>query len=105
MKGKGNAGENRVRRELEAEAWVVGSMRETEGGGDLLGVRASRGPCPHIILVEVKANRAGGPFKNFGRLARESMLVEAELAGGKATLAYAPPGEPTRWISAEDWPR
>lgn len=110
MKRKGNAGENRVAAEERHAGALVASLRETEGGGDLLVVRmlvgAARRGQQHVVqLVEVKANRTGGPFSNFRRPERDALSKLARKHGASAWLAYAPPGRETQWIHEADWPR
>ena len=116
MKRKGNAGENRVAHELRRDGWIVGSLRESAEAGDLIGAKATAAydldreewerltDHPQVLIVEVKANRAGGPYANFRRPQRDALRVEAELAGARPVLAYAPPNQPTRWIGPDDWP-
>lgn len=111
---RGNARENAVARVLRADGWIVGSMRQAAGGGDLIASRlrgdsylgAGDGPplpCAEVRLVEVKST-AGGPYERFGPRDRLAMKVAAGIAGATAWLAWWPPRGDLRWIPSEEWP-
>lgn len=108
---RGNDRENRVAALLRAEGWVVGSMRQSLGGGDLLASRVReqnpRDPIAYaaaeVRLVEVKST-AGGPYERFGSVDRASMREYAERAGASAWLAWWPPRGVLEWIPSSEWP-
>lgn len=123
MRGQaaGNRRENQVAAIMRAEGWLIGSMRQSAGGGDLLAViRLASSAFPHddrkvptwparnatvplVYLVEVKST-ADGPWKTFGPADRRAMLDRAHDAGGHAWLAWWPPKGKLTWIPAKDWP-
>lgn len=111
---RGLSFENTVADVMRREgAYIVGSLRNTAGGGDLIGIRHGlarlNGSRPTLnlgrhVLVECKTT-AGGPFERFGPVHRAAMLDAAEQAGAGAWLAYRPARTSIiRWIPAEDWP-
>jgi hypothetical protein len=89
-----------VAEELRAEGYVVKGTGDAHGAIDLIALKAGEKPR----CVQVKGN-LGGPFMNFRPKEREQFLVEAEMAGADAWLAYAPPDrQPTRWLPPFEWP-
>lgn len=107
---RGNRRENAVASILRTEGWIVGSMRQSFGAGDLIAAKlagtAQRVPISRfamVWLVEVKST-AGGPYERFGPMAREEMLLAAERAGATAWIAYWPPRAELRWIPSHEWP-
>jgi len=97
---KGAYAEGKVAKEARAEGWIVKGTGDAHGAVDQIHVRL--GQCR---LVQVKGNRNGGAYSNFGPEERQGMLDEALRAGFEAWLAWAPPDrKPTRWICSKDWP-
>lgn len=100
---KGNAAENAVKHELEAEGWLCKGTGDSHGAVDIVALKLGAIP----MLVQVKANKAGGPFSNFRREDRRVLLAEAERAGARAVLAYRKGNGKTvvtRWVWPEEWP-
>lgn len=95
---RGHDRERAVKRILQDDDWLVvraaGSL-----GFDLIACRAGV-----IRVIEVKST-AGGPYERFSPADRAKLLLAAELAGGRAELAWWPPRGKLRWIPADEWPR
>ena len=104
-RSRGNARENAVARLLRDEGWIVGSMRHSEGGGDLIAARSVALPFVRSVvrLVEVKST-AAGPWEHFGPRDRQLLLDYAKVAGATAWLAWWPPRKKIQWIPPEEWP-
>ena len=107
-RSRGNARENAVARLLRDEGWIVGSMRHSEGGGDLIaaknaGMLAVDMGVAEVRLVEVKST-SQGPWEHFGPRDRELLRDYAKVAGASAWLAWWPPRKKIRWIPSEEWP-
>lgn len=130
-RARGTQRERAVAALMRADGWVVGSMRTSAGGGDLIASRGS-GPTievcrrsgadsascglsacengcdvvyptmPEVRLVEVKSTSR--PFERFGPRDRLAMKVIAEQAGATAWLAHWPKNGELRWIPESDWP-
>jgi Holliday junction resolvase len=109
----GHSRERQVRKRLEAEGWWVARAAGSLGDADLVALRygftlepVDELPLPlaEALLIEVKANKAGGPFANFRPKDRAKLLAAADKAGATAILAYWPAHKPLRFIHSEDWP-
>lgn len=96
----GHRRERQVKAELESQGWWVCRAAGSLGDADLVALRADR--APH--LIEVKANKAGGRFKNFGPDRREQLLSAAGIAGAQAVLAYWPAHSSLTFVYPEGWP-
>lgn len=98
--GKGAYAERKVAQEARRDGWIVKGTGDAHGVVDQIHVRLGQ-----VRLVQVKGNRNGGPYSNFGPEARAQMKDEALRAGFEAWLAWAPPDrKPTRWLSSKQWP-
>ena len=107
-----------VARALREEGWVVGSMRHTHGGGDLIASRAvsdlipATAPTPDEALIrslaEVRLIECKGtsrPYERFGPTARQNLAMIAKRAGATAWLAWRPKGESLiAWYRQDSWP-
>jgi Holliday junction resolvase len=94
----GRARERQVADVLRSNDWVV--LKGTSFGvADLGAFRA--GSIPR--LIEVKANH-GGPYMNFRKGDRLSLIAEAERGGAEAWLAYWPPRGELQMIRSDAWP-
>jgi Holliday junction resolvase len=97
----GPARERALANLLRADGWVVKGTGDAHGATDLVCLK--RGETPK--LVQVKANRKGGPYMNFRKAERAELQAEAEQAGAECWLVYWPPDrQPPRWIGPELWP-
>lgn len=101
-KARGNQRENAVARIMREEGYVVASMRQSLGGGDLMAARGLNDGID-LRLVEVKGT-AAGPYATFSKKARREMLEYARLAGASAHLAWWPPKGKLTWIPSHKWP-
>lgn len=112
-RARGTQRENAVAGELRAQGWVVGSMRTSAGGGDLIASRlhfkgsvdrstGQRSPFPEVWLVEVKSTSK--PYERFGPADRKAMLEVAEQAGAVAWLAHWPKNGKLTMIRSTSWP-
>ena len=102
-RSRGNARENAVARLLRDEGWIVGSMRHSEGGGDLMAARVRAWNHGEVRLIEVKST-AAGPWEHFGPRDRQLLRDYAKVAGASAWLAWWPPRKTIQWIPSEEWP-
>jgi Holliday junction resolvase len=100
-RARGTQRERAVAARLRDEGWVVGSMRTSAGGGDLIASKRS-GRGAWVRLVEVKSTSR--PFERFGPTDRLAMKAVAERAGATAWLAHWPKGGELRWIPESEWP-
>jgi Holliday junction resolvase len=98
---KGIVRERQVRQHLEAEGWWVCRAAGSLGDADLIALKAGHTPR----LIEVKANKDGGPYKGFVPKDREELSIAAAKAGARAELCYWPPRFPIRFIGEDEWPR
>ena len=100
-KAKGSAAERKVRNEYVDSGWCVVKAAGSLGPADLVALRAGHRPR----LIQVKGNRDGGPFHDFGPAERKALVDVAMRAGAQALLEYRPPyGVAQQW-RATDWPR
>ncbi len=99
----GSARERQVRRHLEEQGWWVARAAGSFGDADLVASRAN-GMRTTVWLIEVKANKDGGPYKTFGPSSRAELSAAAVKAGAKAWLCYWPARAPMRWIEESAWP-
>lgn len=99
-KAAGTKRENQVKAGLEADGWVVIRAPASIGAADLVALK--RGFPPKII--QVKANKDGGPYANFRREERAELARIAHQAGGVAELCWWPPHGKCRWLAAAVWP-
>ena len=97
---RGHDRERRVKAWLEARDWLVVRAAGSLGDVDLVALRDGYTP----LLVEVKST-AGGPYERFGPAARAELLLAAEIAGARATLAWWPPRGQLKWIRSDEWPK
>ena len=106
-RSRGNARENQVATLLRDEGWIVGSMRHSAGGGDLIAARLAPAVdwdgtnLSKVRLVEVKST-AAGPWEHFGPRDRQLMLDYAKVAGATAWLAWWPLRKKIQWIPSEE---
>lgn len=96
---KGNVAELFVKKTLEEEGWVVGSLRKAKGGGDHLAVH----PDGRIWLIETKGCKADQLWSNFRRDQRQEMRDVILPAGGERFCAHVCRRK-IRWIPEADWP-
>jgi len=94
----GRARERKVADVLRDQGWIV-AKTTSYGVCDLVALRAGDTP----MLIEVKANH-GSPYMNFRSTDREVLVLEAERAGARATLAFWAPRRPLRLIPSSEWP-
>jgi Holliday junction resolvase len=97
---KGHDRERTLKRQLEDEDWWVARAAGSLGDADLVALKV--GYIPRII--EVKANRSGGPYMNFRKRERGDLKAAAQMAGALAELCYWPPHKQPRFIPADEWP-
>jgi Holliday junction resolvase len=108
--GAGDDKERKVREHFESRGWWVCRAAGSLGDADLVMLRVQRTKgrvraVERLVwLVEVKANRKGGPFSNFRKADREELKIAARLAGAEAWLAYWPAYKPLRMIHESEWP-
>lgn len=57
-----------------------------------------------VLLVQVKANKGGGPYANFRPRERIELMDAANDSGGEAWLVWWPPHGQCRWIPPNEWP-
>ena len=111
-KAKGTAVEHKVRKRLLAEGWVVYRGAASLGSADLIALRKKMAPVPsegwgplaQVLLIQVKANKSGGPYKNFQPAERSSLSAEAAKAGAEAILVHWPPNGEETWLREHEWP-
>ena len=97
---RGHARERQVRKVLEQRGWWVSRAAGSLGDADIIALKAGERPR----LCEIKANKDGGPFKNFQPADRSELLRASEKAGADALLVYWPAHKPMRLIPSKDWP-
>ena len=90
------------------QGWYAIRTHDDDSACDVIAARPDGGMA-HLMLIEVKANRAGGAFHNFRPEDRRRLLEAAELAGAEAYLSWWPPHggglASRRFIPARDWPK
>lgn len=85
------------------------------GAADLLAIRPLHYDRPdyypskgkngcEVILVQVKANKDGGPYANFRPKERGELLADAIASGGQGWLVHWPPHGKPSWIHSSEWP-
>lgn len=99
-KQKGSARELKVRDVLVEAGYLVMKAGGSLGAADLIALK--RGERPR--MVQVKANKDGGPWNKFGRAARAELAELAEAAGAVAELAWWPPHGDLKWYDQAVWP-
>lgn len=58
------------------------------------------------LYVQVKGNRSGGPYKDFGPADRKALSAVAKRAGATALLVWRnPENNALRFIEERDWPQ
>ena len=111
-KAKGTAVEHKVRKRLLAEGWVVYRGAASLGSADLIALRggepetyaSGRETFSEVLLIQVKANKSGGPYANFRKAERSSLSAEAAKAGAEAVLVHWPPNGEEAWYHEPSWP-
>lgn len=99
-KRKGTKRELQVRDVLEKDGYLVMKAGGSLGDADLIALK--RGERPR--LVQVKANKDGGPWSKFGPAARAKLAEVAKAAGAVAELAWWPPYGELHWYDQVLWP-
>ena len=97
----GAALERRVGRRYEEKGWDVTRVAGSHSPKDLVCCRAG----DTTLYVQVKGNRSGGPFKDFGPAARRSLAETAERAGAQPLLIWRTPQNTLRFLDKEAWPK
>lgn len=97
---RGHARERAVRKLLEQKGWWCARGAGSLGDADVVALKAGE----TAMMVEVKANKDGGPFHNFRPADRTELIVAAEKAGAEAMLVYYPPHKQCRFIPTSAWP-
>ena len=85
---------------MRDDGWWVARAAGSLGDADIIALKAGYRPR----LIESKANKAGGPYKNFGPTARSELRAAAKIAGAEAWLCYWPARATPRWIREVEWP-
>lgn len=101
MPANGHARERQVRKLYEEQGWWTIRAAASLGDADVVALKAGEVP----LFIEVKANKAGGPYMNFRKADREELKLAAEKAGAQAVLVYWPARQQPRIIPASDWPQ
>ena len=99
-KAAGTRVEHKVMRTLAAEGWVVMRAPASIGVADVLALKCGERPR----MVQVKANKDGGPYMNFRPTERAELRAVAERAGAVAELCWWPPRGECRWYDESIWP-
>lgn len=99
-KAAGTAREHRVKHLLEADGWIVIRAPASLGAADLIAHKRGH----PTRWIQVKANRAGGPYANFRPAERRELAQVARQAGGVAELCWWPPRGQCEWIPHARWP-
>lgn len=101
MANKGIAVERKVKLRLKSEGWWVIRAAASLGDADVVALKAGEA----TRFIEVKANKDGGPYKNFSRDDRYELIKAAIMAGAIPELCYWPPGQKEpQWIPSGEWP-
>lgn len=112
-KRAGTKRELQVRDLKRAEGYIAFRTPASLGVCDVIAMRAYANwpdehgdlkPLTHVEMIEVKANKHGGPFDHFRPPERRALLEAAEQAGALAILCYWPPNRMPRWIPSSEWP-
>ena len=111
-KSRGLSRERDAKRLLQGQGWWVSRAAGSLGDADLVALRAIEIGEEHVgltlseaRLIEVKANKDGGPYMNFRTIARNEFEGAAALAGASAELLYWPPRKDPTFIGSILWPK
>lgn len=99
-KAAGTKRERQVRQGLEQQGWIVTRAPASLGAADLVAQRDGRS-----LYIQVKANKHGGPFANFGPKERAELIAIARQGGGEPWLCYWPPNGWKIWLEPPKWPK
>jgi Holliday junction resolvase len=94
--------ERKVVRLLQAQGYLVASLRHYGCPGDLLALRGGDKP----LIVEVKGTRdfPWKDYKGFGRPRRQELIDVGERHHAEVLLCWWPPYYGPFWIESEEWP-
>lgn len=105
---KGSAAENYVANWLRERGWLVGSLRHSKGGGDLLAVHTQGYVIGSLVvspgqvwLIEVKASKQ--LYRDFTRAQRQEM-IDTPLPPGGERWVVNKRGQELIWVRQSDWP-
>lgn len=102
---KGHARERQVRKLLESEGWWTCRAAGSMGDADIVALKANSLNKPQAMILEVKANKSGGPYMNFRPVSRNELSGAARKAGAEAFLYYWPPNGELQRIPEGEWPQ
>lgn len=102
MSGKtaGTNKERKLKKELEADGWIVYRSAASIGAADLVAMKAGHKPR----LIQVKAT-AGGKYERFQPEERENLKAEGKAAGAEVWLVWWPPNGKQVWVHPVSWPK
>lgn len=109
---RGAARENKLKRLLEEDGYVVVRAAGSKGAVDLWAMRPIEKPgmpvgwvrSTEVLAIQVKAN-VGNAWMNFRREEREELGLIAAKAGATAYLVHWPPHSSPHWYREEDFPK
>lgn len=82
------------------EGWFAMRAPASLGEVDVFAMKEGE----RVRFEELKSNKDGGPYKNFGPKDRAELGAMARLAGADAYLVYWPPRKPPQVIPESEWP-
>ncbi len=96
----GAARERQLKERLCAEGWWCIRPAGSHGEADIVALRDGKTPR----MIQLKANKDGGPYKNFGPAERAQLVEAAKIAGAQAFLVYWPARAHPQFIPADAFP-
>lgn len=96
---KGHGRERQLKKQMEADGWIVFRAPASLGVCDLMALRSGETP----LMIEVKSND-GNAWMHFRWRDRADLLEAAVQAGADAWLVHWPSRQQPRWIHSSDWP-
>lgn len=100
-KAAGTAREHKVMRHLEQRGWLTMRAPASLGAADIIALNYQ---AERPLMIQVKANRDGGPWMNFRPKERQELSAAAARAGAAAHLVWWPPHGEMQWIPEDEWP-
>lgn len=95
----GHQRERQLRKELEADNWLVIRAAGSLGVADLVALKLGHTPR----LIEVKADSRSA-FAHFGPDKRADLLEAAARGGACAFVVHWPKHGKARWLAPPEWP-